>query len=100
MILGMVVVMENSSVGTGRDGTSTEGMYGLSVVVGQQQGGSSGQVPLEQGESQQVEQELEEGTCTERNLGHNLDGSPSWNSAMIPVISQQLDQLYHYQAQE
>lgn len=29
----------------------------------------------------------------------SLDGSPSWNSAMTPLMNQQLDHLYHYQAQ-
>ncbi|PSS37227.1 hypothetical protein PHLCEN_2v916 [Hermanssonia centrifuga] len=37
-------------------------------------------------------------TSTDPNLGHNLDGSPSWNSAMTPILTQQLGQLYPYQA--
>ena len=79
-------------IGIGRDGTSTEGMYGLSVVVG------PGQVRrVEEQHQQQQDLEVEGGTSTERSLGHNLDGSPSWNSAMSPMISQQLEELYRYQ---
>lgn len=37
-------------------------------------------------------------TTTAASLALSLDGSPSWSSAMTPMLSQQLDQLYHYQA--
>lgn len=37
------------------------------------------------------------GTNTAQSLALSLDGSPSWNSAMTPMLSQQLDHLYPYQ---
>ncbi|KAH9927029.1 hypothetical protein B0H21DRAFT_136541 [Amylocystis lapponica] len=40
-------------------------------------------------------------TSTGATLGPNLDGSPSWNSAMTQMqVEQQLDHLYRYQAQQ
>lgn len=39
-------------------------------------------------------------TNTAQSLGHNLDGSPSWNSAIMTTTQmQQLDRLYRFQAQ-
>lgn len=38
-------------------------------------------------------------TNTGASLGHSLDGSQSWNSAMTPMQIQQLDQLYRFQQQ-
>ena len=40
-------------------------------------------------------------TTTGPSLGPSLDGSPSWNSAMTHLqMQQQLEHLYHYQAQQ
>ena len=36
---------------------------------------------------------------TGASLDPSLDGSPSWSSAMTPLMTSQLDHLYHYQAQ-
>lgn len=36
-------------------------------------------------------------TTTAQSLAPSLDASPSWNSAMTPILTQQLDPLYHYQ---
>lgn len=38
------------------------------------------------------------GTSTGQSPGPSLDGSPSWSSAMTPTMSQQLGQLFPYQA--
>ena len=38
------------------------------------------------------------GTNTAQSLALNLDGSQSWSSAMTPMLNQQYDQFYQYQA--
>jgi hypothetical protein len=75
----------------GTDGTNTGEMYVHLVAAG-----TAAEVSVQgqpQGEDQQ------QAMNTGMNLARNLDGSPSWNSAMTPMLTQQLDHLYHYQAQ-
>lgn len=98
-MMGETTAMES---GIERDGTSTEEMYGLSAAAGV----GSGQVPRrarlasEDSQQQQQQQQAGQGMSTGASLGHSLDGSPSWNSAMTSMeLSQQLDHLYRYQAQ-
>lgn len=98
-MMGETTAMES---GIERDGTSTEEMYGLSAAAGV----GSGQVPRrarlasEDSQHQQQQQQGGQGMSTGASLGHSLDGSPSWNSAMTSMeLSQQLDHLYRYQAQ-
>ena len=63
------------------DHTVSEEMYARIALAG-------GQVPLGP-----------QHMTTGQSLDPSLDGSPLWNSAMTPMMNQQLDHLYHYQAQ-